>query len=77
MPIINTFKKCEHGCDDWRECFQCIDEVATSLMIARTYMKELAEGTFNDAGDMMIPVTEPVRGQHFQRIAATALGIIS
>lgn len=77
MPIVSNFKTCAHGSRDWRECFQCIDEVATNLVIARTYLKELAEGVFNDNGDCSIPVTEPIRGQHFQRIAATALGVIS
>lgn len=77
MPVISNFKKCEHGQRDWRECHQCIDEVATSLMLARTYLNEIANAEFNDNGDCVTPVTEPIRGQNFQRIAATALGVIS
>ena len=83
MPVKSDFKTCTHAPDitkpilDWRECYACIDEVTTQLIVARAYLKELAEGVFNEAGDMSIPVAEPIRGQHFTRIAATALGIIS
>jgi hypothetical protein len=81
MPIVSTFKICTHVPEgvtvDWRNCFACIDEVTTQLMIARTYLKELSEGVFNEHGDMSIPVTEPIRGQHFQRIAQTAYSIVA
>lgn len=78
MAIKSIFKTCQHSEGlDWRQCYQCLDEVATNLTIARTYLNELANGTFNEFGDLAIPVAEPIRGQHFQRIAQTALSIIS
>lgn len=82
MPVLNTFKTCTHSPEgkptlDWRECYTCVDEVATQLTIARSYLKELATGDFTDAGDCKKPIAEPVQGRHFQQIAATGLGACS
>lgn len=64
---------CIHGADNWRKCLDCLDEVEMKLMIARRYLKEIAEGKFNDNGIMTVPVAEPVQGRDFQQIAATGL----
>ncbi len=78
-----AFKKCTHGAtgepavSDWRMCVACMDEVQLSLTIARAYLHELAHARFNDNGDCVAPVSEPVQGRSFQQIAQTALGIIS
>lgn len=82
MPIVSDFKTCNHmppGAEltDWRECFACIDELAMQVRIARTYLRELAEAKFNDNGDCVSPVSEPLQGRHFQQIASTGLGAIS
>lgn len=79
MPVYSSFKTCAHGPNvpDWRECFQCIDEVTVQLTIARSYLTELARAEFNNNGDCTKPVAEPVFGRHFQQIAQTALGVIS
>ncbi len=80
MP--STFRTCNHRneidspVNDWRECWACIDEVTMQLAIARTYLTEIAEGKFNDNGDCYEPISEPVRGRHFQQIARTGLGAI-
>lgn len=73
----NAFKTCPHNATDWRECFQCLDEVAMQLAIARVYLKEIAQGAFNDNGDCTAPVAEPVRGRSFQQIAARGLSAAS
>lgn len=83
MPIINEFRECTHGSKedaaitDWRDCYQCIGEVTMQLVIARTYLKELAMAQFNDAGDCVKPLAEPIQGRHYQQIAATGLGAAS
>ena len=83
MPIMNEFRECTHGSKedsavtDWRECYKCLGEVTMQLTIARTYLKEIAEGKFNDNGIMTIPVAEPLQGRDFQQIAATGLGACS
>ena len=79
----SQFRTCTHcppeqaATADWRECWACADEVAMQLAIARSYLKEIAEGKFNDNGDMTVPVAEPVQGRHFQQIAATGLAAAS
>ena len=82
MPLISEFRKCNHSADDtrqidWRECFQCLDEVAMQLTVARTYLKELATATFNENGICSKPIAEPIQGRDFQSIAATGLGVCS
>ena len=64
---------CLHGKDAWRTCPDCLDEIEMKLMIAHRYLKEIAEGKFNDNGIMSIPVSEPIQGRSFQQIAETAL----
>ena len=79
MPVVSNFKKCTHTDDpiDWRSCYACIDEVTTQLMIARTYLNELAHAEFNENGDCAKPITEPIQGRGFQQIAATAYSVVS
>lgn len=86
MPVINNFKTCppEHRPEgakpllDWRECSRCVDEVAMQLTIARSYLTELANADgFNDNGDCVKPIAEPVQGRHFAQIASTGLGACS
>lgn len=86
MPIIDDFKKCQHnppaappvdGPVDWRSCFQCLDEMKMQLIIARTYLEELAKADFNDNGICVKPLHEPVQGRGFQQIAATAYGQVT
>lgn len=62
---------------DWRDCYQCVDEVTMQLAIARSYLKELATADFNDNGVCVKPIAEPIQGRDYQSIAATGFGACS
>lgn len=75
--MISDFKSCSHGYRVWNECPECVGATVTQLLIARSYLRELALGTFNDDGIMQKPIAEPVQGRPYQAIAATGLSACS
>ena len=75
----NVFKTCVHSKEptDWRKCLLCVDEIMVGYVIAKTYLREIAEGEFNANGDLFAPVQEQsLRGRDAHQIARTALSVM-
>jgi hypothetical protein len=77
MDMDGPAHVCLHGAGDWRACKDCLDEVEVKLMIAKRYLNEIANAKFNEHGDCVKPVSEPVQGRSYQQIASTGLAAVS
>lgn len=71
-------KVCTHGKQHWRTCGDCHDEVEMALVIARTYLRELAnENGWTEESVCKKPVSEAIQGRTFQQVASLALSAMS
>ena len=76
LPVAPSRAPCFMHDDDSRACAECVAVLKLQVKIAHGYLKELADGVFNDFGVMQVPVQEPVQGQSFKQIAGTALRVM-
>lgn len=77
-----TGRQCTHQTEDnpvrdIRDCWQCMTEILTELMIAKTYLTEIAMGEFDEHGRLTAAVSETALvNRGYQAIAATALKVM-